>query len=312
MNLLIKPLLEISHQCCATRQHNVVVQVDLKVRIHLSYRLERKLSDATFTLFELGVLHVDDLRVKHALGGRDSFTVRYFNDLLVGKLIASLFLGQVIVTVVHFGIVVHGNVAHFFLHFADVVIVVISDWHLGLLELLDEPFSDFLTGDVDGLHGVGQRVTFENGHGVGDTLTTFRNQSRSNTIRKQGQNRRILQRKRLETEVLKHDLSQPLLVLCFAHRAVRHEHRRVSRIDVQLNIEDVIEQISYPAPILHNTALNWLMQFEFTATFESFSTELFGRFIDGFGIAWAQCVIDLDVFSLTHHGWDGYYRQVLT
>ena len=81
--------------------------------------------------------------------------MRYLNDLLVRKLIASLLLGQVIVTIVHFSVVVHGNVAHFLLDLPNVVIVVTCDWHLGLLELLDEAVSDFLAGDVDGLHGVG-------------------------------------------------------------------------------------------------------------------------------------------------------------
>ena len=185
MNLLIEPLLEVSHEGCASSEDNVVVQIDLKVGIHFSNRLEGKLSNATFALFEFWVLHIDDRGVEHALSGRDAFTERYLNDLLVRKLIASLLLGQVIVTIVHFCVVVHGNVAHFLLYLSNVVIVVICDWHLGLLELLDEAVCDFLAGDVDGLHGVGQSVPLENGHGVGDALTTFRNQTRGKSIRKQ-------------------------------------------------------------------------------------------------------------------------------
>ena len=94
--------------------------------------------------------------VEHALGGRDSFAIRYFYDLLIWQLVTPLLLVQVIMTIVHFSVVVHRDVTHLFLDFADAVIVVLNcNWHLRILQFLYQTFGDFLAGDFDGLHGVG-------------------------------------------------------------------------------------------------------------------------------------------------------------
>ena len=56
--------------------------------------------------------------------------------------------------------------------------------------------------------------------------------------------------------MLKHDLSEPLLVGFAAHRAVSHEHGGVSRVDLKLVVEYVLEQVRHPAPIMHDASLD--------------------------------------------------------
>ena len=186
VDLLVEPLLEVSHQSGATRQDNVIVEVDLQVGVHLLDRLVGQPGDPTLALFELGVRHLDNRRVEHALGGRDSLAMRHLDDLLVWQLVGSLLLGQVIVTVVHLSVVVHGYVAHFLLHLTNVMVVVVSDGHLGLLQLLDQPFSDVLAGHIDRLHGVRQCVPLKDWHRVGHSFTAFSDETGGSAGRKQG------------------------------------------------------------------------------------------------------------------------------
>ena len=95
------------------------------------------------------------------------------NDLLVRQFVRALLLCQVIMTIIHFSIVVHGNVAHFLFHFTNVMVMVICDWHLGLLKFLDQAFRNVLTGHVDSLHGMRQGIALKDGNSVSDSLTTL-------------------------------------------------------------------------------------------------------------------------------------------
>jgi hypothetical protein len=134
-------------------------------------------------LCELRVPYVDNRWVKHALGCGDSLALVHLDDLTAWQLVGTILLGKVVVPPLHLSVVVHGNVAHSLLNVSDLLEVGHVHWGARSLQFRDQLVRDFLSSNFNGLHSVGEGVTFENWHSVGDSLTTLSDQTSSCTVR---------------------------------------------------------------------------------------------------------------------------------
>ena len=83
-DIRVKPISETSHQCSTTNQHNIVVQVYLKIRVTLLNSIISNLCD-TFELLLILILTVAG--VEDNLGGTDTLFHINFDNVTVRQLI---------------------------------------------------------------------------------------------------------------------------------------------------------------------------------------------------------------------------------
>ena len=93
-NVLVEAVREAAHESGATRQHDVVVEVDLEVGVALLDGFVGDLGDAGLSLL---LVVVAVLRVEDNLGGVDALALVDFDDAAAGELVAALLLVKAVV-----------------------------------------------------------------------------------------------------------------------------------------------------------------------------------------------------------------------
>jgi len=180
-NLLVETLWEALHQGGTSSQHNIVVQANFEVRVALINRIYGDLSNSC-SWFVSGCAAVrvfENAGVENDLGRLKTLLVSDLDNLTARKLIAPLLNIQDVVSRVVVCVVVHGDVTHLFFHLTHVLEVLASELDTSCLQLADEGGRDVLAGDLQRVHSVRKRISFENGHRVGHAFSTFRHQSAS-------------------------------------------------------------------------------------------------------------------------------------
>lgn len=79
--LIVKSKREIPHECGATRQHDVVVQLDFQVRVTLFDGAVGELGDTSLARVVFWVPHSDDSRVKECFSCRDALSLMHLDDV---------------------------------------------------------------------------------------------------------------------------------------------------------------------------------------------------------------------------------------
>lgn len=192
---------------------------------------------------ELRMSHTNNSWIKHTLGGSYSFSLVDFNNSTVWQLMRTFRLGKFVVTPLHLGVIIHGNMAHFFFYLSNHLVVVHVDCSTRFLHFLHQLVCDFLTSNVYRLYGVGKGVPFENGHCISDSFTALSYQTSRCTVGEQRQNSRVLQSERLDFKCFKHYLSQTMFVFFAAQGTVSHQDCGLVRVDTQFSLEDILKEV---------------------------------------------------------------------